>query len=643
MVIYKVKQKETALFLLIVLLVTFVFSPAALCNQIGHKTKKHNEKKFVSNEVLVRFISEATENERQQIRQSLGAKKIKYIKSIRVEHWKLPKNLSTEEAIEYLQNTPIVNYVEPNYLYKSQTLPNDPQFNKLWYLENIGQSVNGTLCKADADISVTDAWEIETGRHDLIIAVIDTGVAYDHPDLMDNVWINDNEIPNNGIDDDNNGYIDDLHGWDFVHDDNKPSDYSTDLYGDGHGTHVAGTIAAKGNNSLGVTGVMWQASIMPLQIFDLFKTGSFLEGLIQLSNIIKSIEYAVENGAKIINCSFGGGPYSQFQYDIINYANQNGVLIVAAAGNDTNDNDSYPFYPASYDLPNIISVAATNEQDELANYSNYGLSTVDVAAPGGHAWPNANIYSTIPPERVTLFSDDFESGGSKWITSGIYESWSITYDPVFSSNVVQDSTNNYHENETSYLRTANPINAVNCKGLHFQFNIDYSLEDGYDFLYVEGSPDGNTYTTAYYATGFSYGIVSFLDWEDELDLGSFYLRFRLVSDYLYNYDGVYIDNIILTGIPWVFNGNEYDYKSGTSMAAPVVSGIAGLIWSYKPMLNHIEVKNAILNSVDALPLLDGKVLTGGRVNAYKALLSINISPKPIPKAMPWIPLLLLDD
>jgi len=637
------KRKETVIFILVVLLVTFVFSPAALCKQIDHKIKKRDGKDFVLNEVLVRFAFEAMENEKQKIRQRLGAKKIKYIKSIRVEYWKLPKNLSTEEAIEYLQNTPIVEYVEPNYLYKPQTLPNDPHFNKLWYLENIGQTVNGKICKADADISVTEAWKIETGRHDVIIAVIDTGVACDHPDLTDNVWTNNDEIPNNGIDDDNNGYIDDLHGWDFVHDDNEPSDYSADLYGDGHGTHVAGIIAANGNNSIGVTGVMWQASIMPLQIFDLFKTGSFLEGLIQLSNIINSIEYAVENGAKIINCSFGGAPYSQFQYDTINYANQNGVLIVAAAGNDTNDNDSYPFYPASYDLPNIISVAATNEQDELSTYSNYGPSTVDVAAPGGHAWPNANIYSTTPPERVILFSDDFESGRSKWITSGIYESWSVTYNPVFSSNVIQDSSSNYHENETSYLRTANFINTANCKGLHFQFKIDYSLEDGYDFLYIEGSPDGNTYTTAYYATGFSYGILTFLEWEDELDLGSFYLRFRLVTDYLYNYDGVYIDDIVLTGIPWVFDGNEYDYKSGTSMAGPVVSGIAGLLWSYKPGLSHIEIKNAILSSVDPLPSLDDKVLTGGRVNAYKALLSVNIPPKPIPKAIPYIQLLLLDD
>jgi len=447
--------------------------------------------------------------------------------------------------------------------------------------------------------------------------VIDSGVAYDHPDLQNNVWTNPNEIKDNGIDDDGNDYIDDVHGWDFVNDDNNPSDYSKDLYSDGHGTHVAGTIAAEGNNTIGITGVMWKAQIMPLQIFDLFKTNSFLSAIIQEFNIINAIIYAVNNKAKIINCSFGSGANSQFIYDAINYANQNGVLIIVSAGNDTNDNDINPKFPSNYNLPNIISVAATNGSDELAVYSNYGFQTVDVAAPGGDII--GNIYSTTPPERVILFYDDFESGGSKWVTYGIYETWYIDYDPIFNSNVVTDSFGYYHENENSYFRTANLINAENCRGIHLQFDIDYSLEDEYDFLFIEGSPDDINYTAAYYATGFSSGISHFLDWESELELGKFYLRFRLITDYLNNYDGVYIDNFYLTGIPWTFDGDEYDYKSGTSMAAPIVTGIAGLIWSLNPTLTHLEVKNIILESVDELDSLNGKVSTGGRVNAYKAV------------------------
>ncbi len=603
--------------LILVPVLISISSSRVYCNE------QNDEKNYVPNEVLVKFVCGTMENDKEAVRQSLGAKKVKLIKSIQVEYWKLPEDITTEDAIELLNNLPTVEYAEPNYLYKPQAVPNDTHFDKLWFLQNTGQGVNGTVGEVGADISATDAWDIETGSHDVVIGVIDSGVAYDHPDLINNVWTNEDEIPNNGIDDDNNGFIDDVHGWDFVNDDNNPSDYSKDMYGDGHGTHVAGTITARGNNSTGITGVMWQAQIMPLQIFDLFKTNSFLEGIIQLIRIISAIDYAVDNGAKIINCSFGGPLYSQFQCDACNYAHQNGVLVVVSAGNENKNNDVNPSYPASYDLPNIISVAATNELDELALYSNYGLQTVDVAAPGGSGLA-PNIYSTTPPERITLFYDDFESGGSKWVTTGNYENWSIGYNAIFGSKVIKDSLYYYSSNEDSYLRMAYPVNATNCRGVHFEYKVDYALEENYDFLYVEGSLDGINYFTLRHYTGFFYD--TYKEWYSELELGQFYIGFRLVSDNLYNYDGVYIDDIILTGIPWEFDGDEYDYKSGTSMAAPVVSGIAGLIWSYDPTLTHLEVKDAVLNSVDQLSSLNGKVLNGGRVNAYKALLYLQNPP-----------------
>jgi thermitase len=605
------------------------------------KVEAKEPRKHVHNEVLVRFQEDVEDDTKKSIREALGATLIKTIESIRVEHWNLPEVLTVEEALVFLNNTPEVEYAEPNIFYKPLSAPNDPDFDKLWFLENRGQIVNGKIGTPGADISAAKAWDLETGSHGIVIAVIDSGVAYDHPDLNNNVWVNTDEVANNGIDDDNNGYIDDVYGWDFVNNDNNPSDYSSDLYGDGHGTHVAGTIAAQGNNDIGVCGVMWRAQIMPLQIFDLFQINTFDNKIIQLVNIILALEYAVDNNAKIINCSFGGPLSSQFVYDAISLANQKGVLVIVAAGNDGSNNDLYPNYPASYDLPNIITVAATNESDELSSYSNYGQQTVDIAAPGGSITNNQpNIYSTTPPERVVLFYDNFEDGGAKWLTSGIYEPWSIGYDPVFGSNTAQDSVDNYYNNESSTMRTANPIKTNNCKGLHFKFLIDYALEDGYDFLYIEGSNDGLNYDTAYYATGFSNGIVSVFDWGNEIELGDIYLRFRLESDYVYNYDGVYIDDILLTGVPWKFDGDEYGFKSGTSMAAPVVSGVAGLIWSYRPNLSHIEVKNAILNSVDKLDVFNGIVLSGGRVNAYRALTMVKSQPL---KSMPWIPLLLLDE
>ncbi len=593
------------------LILCFIFSTLDPAN--GQEKKPPPEKNYVAHEILLRFYPWVDESEKQAVRDALEAVKVKTIKSIQVEYWRLPDDITTDEAIEYLNNLSEIKYVEPNYLDKLQTLPNDPQFNKLWFLKNTGQSVNGLSGKAGADISAPSAWDIETGNSQIIIAVVDSGVAFDHPDLRNNVWTNTAEIPDNNIDDDNNGYVDDIHGWDFAYGDNNPSDYSRGLQGDGHGTLVAGIIAAEGNNGIGISGVMWHARLMPLRVKPLF-------GAIATANFINAVDYAVNNGARIINYSAGGFLYSQSEYEILEYANQHGVLVVVSALNSSNDNDTSPCYPSSYDLPNIISVAATNESDELATYSNYGLHSVDVAAPGGGV--KSNMYSTTPPERVTLFYDDFESGGDKWYTSGIYEPWSIGYTSIFNSNVIRDSVLWYHENEFSYLRMIHPVDATNCRGLVLLFDIAYELEEDFDYCFLEASRDGFNWDDVLYVTGYSNGIIPYIGWYSELDLGQFYLGFRLESDYLYNYQGVSIDNIIISAIPWVFNGDEYDYQRGTSMAAPVVSGLAGLIWSLNPYLSHQRVKNIILNTVDKVSSLNDKVLSGGRINAYKALQSV---------------------
>ena len=386
------------------------------------------------------------------------------------------------------------------------------------------------------------------------------------------------------------------------------------MQGDGHGTHVAGTIAAQGNNGLGITGVMWSAQIMPLRIFDLFLVNPFVQGLIQDINITEAIGYADDEG----------------------------VLVVAAAGNDNKDNDVLPTYPAGYDLQNIISIAATNELDKIASYSNYGLETVDVAAPGGHQFPHVNIYSTTPPEREILFREDFESGTKHWITSGISEGWTLDFNTSFGSHVIQDSEGLYHANEFSYLETADPIDAENYRGMHIQLKLSYELENDFDYLFIQAAKDGVNYYNVYALTGSSNGIKTIIDWASDLESSQLHLRFLLTSDSLTNDEGVFIDDIQLTRIPWEFDGNEYDYKSGTSMAAPVVSGIAGLIWSSNPNLTHLEVKDIILNSVDELGALDGKVLAGGRVNAHNALLLAVESNTSTSTIATKIPSLLID-
>ncbi|WP_320060324.1 S8 family serine peptidase [Planktothrix agardhii] len=301
--------------------------------------------------------------------------------------------------ISTYKNDPRFEYIEPDYIITLEdvekpssatessekitpqaTTPNDPGYSQLWGLNNIGQS-GGT---ADADIDAPEAWDIQKGNQNLVIGVIDTGVDYDHPDLSANIWTNPGEIAGDGIDNDSNGYIDDVRGWDFAYNDNNPMDVH------GHGTHVAGTIAGKGNNGVGVTGVAWNAKIMPLKFLNDSGSGS-------LSNAILAINYATAKGVKLTNNSWGGGGYTQALYDAINTAGQQGALFIAAAGNSSQNTDTTPAYPASYDLANIISVASTTRTDGLSWFSNYGATTVDLGAPGSDiysAWPNST-YNTI--------------------------------------------------------------------------------------------------------------------------------------------------------------------------------------------------------------------------------------------------------
>ncbi|WP_086757481.1 S8 family serine peptidase [Nostoc sp. 106C] len=244
--------------------------------------------------------------------------------------------------------------------------PNDTYFDSLWGLKKI-------------DAPAT--WDHTTGSRSVIVGVVDTGVDYTHPDLAANIWTNTREIAGNGIDDDKNGYVDDIHGWDFGDGDNNPTD---DHPRGGHGTHVSGILGASGNNSLGVIGVSPNVSIMPTKHFSSSDTEGYLW------DVPQGIYYAVNNKAKIINLSFGSSSFDQEQYNALKYAYDRGVLVIAAAGNSNQNTDTTPHYPANYDLPNIISVTATDENDQLAYFSNYGVNSVDLAAPG------VNIKSTLP-------------------------------------------------------------------------------------------------------------------------------------------------------------------------------------------------------------------------------------------------------
>ncbi|MBI3271083.1 MAG: discoidin domain-containing protein [Planctomycetes bacterium] len=356
----------------------------------------------------------------------------------------IPPNVPVRQALESLVDEPTIACAEPNYLQYASRTPNDPRFGELYGLHNVGQT-GGT---SDADIDAPEAWDLTTGG-DVIVADIDTGVDYTHPDLAANMWRNPAEANGTpGVDDDGNGFVDDVFGFDFANNDADPKDDNE------HGSHTSGTIAAVGNNGLGVAGVAWQAKIMAMK----FLTGS---GSGSTSNAVKCINYARTKGARVMSNSWGGGGFSQSLKDSVDAAAAAGILFVAAAGNESNDNDALPSFPASLTSSNVIAVAATDSRDQLASFSNFGARTVHLSAPG------VGTLSTIP-------------GG---------------------------------------------------------------------------------------------GFASF---------------------------------------------------SGTSMATPHVAGVAALLVAANPAITLAEMKNAILSSVDPVPALAGKVSTGGRLNAFKAVKAVRL-------------------
>ncbi|RMI02049.1 MAG: hypothetical protein D6681_10630 [Calditrichaeota bacterium] len=252
-----------------------------------------------------------------------------------------------------------------------ETVPNDSRFGQQWALKNSN----------DADIDATDAWDITTGSDAVVVGIIDTGIDYNHPDLAPNIWRNPGESgggrENNGVDDDGNGYVDDFRGWDFRNNDNDPSDQNR------HGTHVAGIVGAVGNNGRDISGVNWRVKLAALKFLGADGSGN-------VGDAVEAILYAVRMNIKILNNSWGGSGASQALQDAIETARQAGILFVAAAGNDSKDTDSSPNYPSAYPNENIVAVASSDDRDRMSSFSNWGKTSVDLAAPG------SNILSTVP-------------------------------------------------------------------------------------------------------------------------------------------------------------------------------------------------------------------------------------------------------
>jgi len=295
--------------------------------------------------------------------------------------------VSADGMREWAGRTQTIVSIEPDRALSTLAIPNDASFGTLWGLNNSGRSPG----VGNSDINAPEAWETTTGSRSVVVAVIDSGVDYTHPDLAANVWTNPREVAGDGIDNDAKGFVDDVRGWDFANADADPMD------DDGHGTHVSGTIGAVGNNAIGVTGVNWRVSIMGLKFLD-------AEGNGYTSDAVAAVKYATrmrrDFGANVvaINASWGGETRSTALANAIAAAGRAGILFVTAAGNESSNNDRTPSYPANLSDDSVIAVAATNHSNRLAAFSNYGSTTVDLAAPG------VGILSTVPGGGYASFS-----------------------------------------------------------------------------------------------------------------------------------------------------------------------------------------------------------------------------------------------
>jgi subtilisin family serine protease len=483
---------------------------------------------------------------------------------------------TTAQLIAELSSDALVEAAEPNYLrWISSSVPNDPLFSQLWGLQNTGQGVNGTAGVSGDDIKFVSAWSMaQTSANPVVAAVIDTGVDYTHPDLAPSMWINPAEISANSVDDDANGYTDDVFGYDF-------SGSTADPFDSGyHGSHVAGTIAAAGNNLLGIIGVDHQARIMALKASsdgDSFTSAAIIQAL-QYATMMKNRGVNIV----VINASFGGGGYSSTEAAAIQAAGNAGIIFCAAAGNASLNHDVTPDYPASYRLANMIVVAASDQYDSLASFSDYGPTTVDLAAPG------VNILSTVPAvvstyvtQAATTYSaaEMTFSGYTTGITAGIYDC-GLGYPTNFPAAV------------------SNNVALISRGTLYFSQKVANAMAAGARAAIIYNNVSGSFSGTLQYPGNWIPALS--LSQADGLTLKSFLPATGTV-------------------VNAVDQGQSYRMLDGTSMSAPHVAGAVTFAAMNFPAETVAQRIQRILGNVDPVAGLQGKVITGGRLNLLRVV------------------------
>src|SRR3989338_6667190 len=621
-------------FLMICLLVaSFVAGqvPIAYAGEFREGAQAQSERpSFVPGEVIVKYkdmpqsggmgilraqdpvqkLEQKTGRAVEAVSRAQGIALVKYDEGADVEA--LARSLAADSDIEYAQ---------PNYMYYPQALDiDDTRAIELWGLEKI---------------SMESAWALSeaTSTSEVIVAVIDTGVAFGHPDLAANMWDGTNCVSDTGA-----ALGGCQHGYDFAGNDTDPRPLidSPNTNEGMHGSHVAGTIAAVRNNNVGIAGVAPRAKIMALR------------SRLATTEIVKAINFAKENGAKVINASFGG--------DSSDTALQNAIaafpgLFIAAAGNTTNNNDSSAFYPCNYTLDNILCVASTNSSDGISSFSNYGATSVDLAAPG------SSILSLDP--TVAVVDEDLSgitvpATPTGWTHSGTTNNWRTATTSIGAdvyTHLYADTSSPYADNaDSSLTMPAVDLAANDTFRAQLAFGLRCETETATstweDYLAVEFSSDGTNFsaasTTVYTGSGSrftmsetrfdaevvqqlggtasgqpGYGVSLYLDIPAEFRSSATRIRYRWVTNATdSNYIGCRLSAIEVTRFD---NGDNYSTESGTSMATPHVAGLAALVQGYVPSIDASSTKAAIMQTVDTLSALSGNTVTGGRINTHAAL------------------------
>lgn len=572
----------------------------------GNAFQPATDNQYVEDQVLVKFKPGVVAAARAQMAQTYGAQAMQTLgNQPDLVLANLTPGQTVAQAVSAYSNDPNVAYAQPNYIYHALAVPTDPQYGQLWAAKNTGQTIttgtylftyNGTLGN---DMNLESAWNVKTDCSTVVVAVLDTGINYNSTDLAANMWM---------------GNVN--HGQNFAADGaaGDPMDIA------GHGTHVAGIIGATANNSIAGVGVCWTAKLMAVRVLDATGSGT-------TSSIVAGIAYAVTKGAKVINMSLGGTNFDQAFSDAITNAQNSNVLMVVAAGNSAVDNDTTPHWPCNFTQTNLVCVAALDQNYALANFSNWGSTSVDVGAPG------TNIYSTWAGTNAKI--TDLLNAGWFWNTTtagGFFYGTASTPYGVF--NALNDPgtwpSGLYTTNTTDHAWKTFDLSgtATASLGIYGAFHV---TSDG-GVAIAESSTGGDPFaplTPAYLWVSYytdvapvstpTYRFLPTIDLKN-CRSAACTIGFKLKTGTTLDL-GISIAYFQIKTL--TLNNASYNTINGTSMATPEVAGVAALVWAHNPLYTYTDVANAIKNGGRSISALSGKTTTGKAVDAMGSLAYIN--------------------